>query len=83
MEYMHDLFHGSQVISSISITPYNYSVICNVKYIWKIFEYFIIFHDNISSAATTPNVDLVNMYLPNRHANMVKYEDFLSTFKFD
>ena len=34
-----------------------------------------IFHWNVLPAGTTPNSSLVNLYLPNWHVNVVKYDD--------
>ena len=37
----------------------------------------LIFHWNISPAGAIPNGNLINMYLLNYNAKMVRYEDFL------
>ena len=37
-----------------------------------------IFHWNMSSAGAVPNGNLLYLYLPNWHANVVRYDDFPS-----
>ena len=36
----------------------------------------------MSPAGSAPNGNLLNLYLPNWHANVVRYDDFPSNFKF-
>ena len=37
-----------------------------------------ILHWEMSATGTTLNGSLVNLYLPNQHVNVVKYDDYLS-----
>ena len=41
------------------------------------------FCQNISFAGTALNSSMVNLYLPNGHANVVKYEDFCHILGYD
>ena len=44
-------------------------------------EYFINYCWNMSPTGTAPNRSHLYLYLPNGHANVVRYDDFLSNFK--
>ena len=61
MAYLHYLSQSSVIMYAVSIVPYNYNTIWNAKYIWKIFEYFIIFFWNMPSDGATTNGSLINL----------------------
>ena len=79
MTCLHYLLLGSIMITAINVIPCNENDISYTKYIWCPWRFHHLCQ-NISPVGTTPNGSLVNLYLPNWHANVVNYEDFLLSF---
>ena len=71
------------MIVTISIIAYNQSIISSAKYtvLGKSLNVSSLFLWNMSPVGAAPNDNLLYLYLPNWHANVVKYDDLSSSFK--
>ena len=69
------------MIFSISIITYNQNIISDTKKLGKTLNILSVFLWNISPMGAAPNGDLLYLNLPNWYVTVVRYDDFLSSFK--
>ena len=81
MAYLHDLSQGSTVVFAINIITCNQNVICNTNNIGSSLKILSILHWNMLPVLAAWNGSLKYLYLPNWHAKVAKYDNFLLNFR--